>query len=53
MAPGAQGTASKQNLAERLKFWFIEIEAGIHTGGYQGLPQTDMTSLVHDLVAVI
>ena len=40
--------ASKQDLPERLELWFIEMRAGIHTGGYQGLPQTGMTPLVHD-----
>ena len=33
-------------------FWFIEMRAGIDTGGYQGLPQTGMTPLVHDRIAV-
>ena len=35
-----------------MKFWFIEVRAGIHTGGYQGLPQAGMTPLVHYEVAV-
>ena len=29
------------------------MRAGIDTGGYQGLPQTGMTPLVHDEVAVV
>ena len=31
-APGAKGTANKQDLAERLKLCFIQMRAGIYTG---------------------
>ena len=44
---------NKQDAAEQLQFWFINVMAGIHTGGYQGLPQIGMTPFVHDGVAVI
>ena len=29
-APGAKGTANKQDLAERLKLWFIKMRASIY-----------------------
>ena len=45
--------ANKQDLAERLKFWFIQVRAGMHTDGYQGLPQTGTSPLVHYEVAVV
>ena len=45
-------TTSKQDLANRLKLWFIQMRAGIDTGGYQGLPQTGTTPLVHDGMVV-
>ena len=41
------GHCKQTRLAGRLKFWFIQMRAGIYTGGYQGLPQTGMTPLVH------
>ena len=39
-------------LSRGLIFWFIEMRVGIDTGGYQGLPQTGTTPLVHDETAV-
>ena len=42
---------NKQDLAERLNIWFIEMRAGVYTGGSQGLPQASPTPLIHMKVA--
>ena len=42
---------NKQDLAERLKLWFIQMRAGIYTGYHQDLPQTSMTPMVQSEVA--
>ena len=38
--PGSQSPryCNRQDAAEQLQFWFIQMKAGINTGGYQGLP---------------
>ena len=38
---------SKQDMAERLKLWFIQMRASVYTGGHQGLPQASPAPLVH------
>ena len=30
--PAAKGAANKQDLAERLKLWFVRMRTGIYTG---------------------
>ena len=48
----SQGATNKQDLAERLKLWFIQMRAGVYAGWYQGLSQAGSASLVHiDVVA--
>ena len=46
-APGAQSSANKQELAERLKLCFIQMRTGVYMGGGQGLPQASPAPLVH------
>ena len=50
-APRAKFTANKQDMAERLKLWFIQMRTGVYTGKSQGLPQTGPAPLVHIEVA--
>ena len=38
---------NKQDLAKRLKLWFIQMRAGVYTGWYQGLPQAGPAPLLH------
>ena len=38
---------NQQDLAERLKLWFIQMKAGVYTRRGQGLPQAGPTPLVH------
>ena len=38
---------NRQDLAERLKLWFIQMKAGVYTRRGQGLPPAGPTPLVH------
>ena len=42
---------NKQDLAERLKLWFIQMRAGVYIGRSRGLPQASPARLVHIEVA--
>ena len=44
---GFKSAVNKQDLAERLKLWFIQMRAFVYTGWYQGLPQVGPAPLVH------